>query len=194
MSINHVFHSRTRSVVWLGVVFALVGSVAAQAELTTPEKFFGHEIGTDLGRKLELPVSDALVEFDEEGKQKRLDRDKYYLPGSVLRSRVDNTSLIAHGMSQEVDVFFNNNPVFRLGPDAAMKGVRPVAWFDSPTTLSSGWAWGQEYLEGAVSVVSAEIGDGHLYLFGPEITFRAQPHGTFKLLFNGLALSSVEER
>jgi len=23
-------------------------------------------------------------------------------------------------------------------------------------------------------------------LFGPEITFRAQPHGTFKLLFNGI--------
>jgi hypothetical protein len=24
-----------------------------------------------------------------------------------------------------------------------------------------------------------------LFIFGPEITFRAQPHGTFKLLFNG---------
>jgi len=27
---------------------------------------------------------------------------------------------------------------------------------------------------------------GHLVLFGPEITWRAQPHGTFKLLFNGV--------
>jgi hypothetical protein len=30
------------------------------------------------------------------------------------------------------------------------------------------------------------VGKGTLYLFGPEITFRAQPHGTFKLLFNTL--------
>jgi hypothetical protein len=30
------------------------------------------------------------------------------------------------------------------------------------------------------------VGQGTLYMFGPEITFRAQPHGTFKLLFNTL--------
>jgi hypothetical protein len=33
------------------------------------------------------------------------------------------------------------------------------------------------------------VGKGHVYLFGPEITFRAQPHGTFKFLFNGIYLS-----
>jgi hypothetical protein len=27
-------------------------------------------------------------------------------------------------------------------------------------------------------------------MFGPEITFRGQPHGTFKFLFNGLYLSA----
>jgi hypothetical protein len=96
-------------------------------------------------------------------------------------------------MGKEVDFFFNNSPVFQLGPDAALQGVRPVAWFDSPAPLRSGWAWGQERLEAGVIVVSAEVGNGHLYLFGPEITFRAQPHGTFKFLFNGLALSNAEE-
>ena len=34
------------------------------------------------------------------------------------------------------------------------------------------------------------VGKGKLYLFGPEITFRAQPHGTFKFLFNGIYLAS----
>jgi hypothetical protein len=33
------------------------------------------------------------------------------------------------------------------------------------------------------------MGKGHLFLFGPEITFRGQPHGTFKFLFNGIYLS-----
>ena len=63
------------------------------------------------------------------------------------------------------------------------------------TRAATQWlgAWDQEHLEGGIAVVSAEVGDGHLYLFGPEITFRAQPHGTFKFLFNGLALSRAEE-
>ena len=38
-------------------------------------------------------------------------------------------------------------------------------------------------------VAEAEVGRGQLFLFGPEITFRAQPHGTFKFLFNALALA-----
>jgi hypothetical protein len=29
-------------------------------------------------------------------------------------------------------------------------------------------------------------------LFGPEITFRAQPHGTFKFLFNGIYYSLAQ--
>ncbi|MBC7673105.1 MAG: hypothetical protein H7247_11845, partial [Polaromonas sp.] len=52
--------------------------------------------------------------------------------------------------------------------------------------LRSGWAWGQGYLEGAVEAAEATIGKGKLYLFAPEITFRAQPHGTFKWLFNAI--------
>ena len=52
--------------------------------------------------------------------------------------------------------------------------------------LRSGWAWGQHYLAGGAAVVEASVGKGKVFLFGPEITFRAQPHGTFKFLFNGI--------
>ena len=69
---------------------------------------------------------------------------------------------------------------------AAAKGVRPLAWFANATPLRSGWAWGQSYLDGAVEAVEAPIGKGTLFLFAPEITFRGQPHGTFKWLFNGI--------
>ncbi len=148
---------------------------------------------TVLGKKLGLPVSDALVVTDDDGTERRLGRAEYYLPGSVLRSRVDNSSLIAQGFAEEVDVFFDNSPVFRLGEGAEAAGVEAVAWFDSPEPLRSGWAWGQHYLEDAAAVVSADVGDGHLFLFGPEIAFRAQPHGTFKFMFNGIALSRAEE-
>jgi hypothetical protein len=83
-------------------------------------------------------------------------------------------------------VFFDHSPAFRLAPDAALKGVRSVAWFASDKPLRSGWAWGQQYLDGAVAIADASVGKGKLFLFGPEILFRAQPHSTFKLLFNGI--------
>lgn len=35
----------------------------------------------------------------------------------------------------------------------------------------------------------AAIGKGRALFFGPEILKRAQPHGTFKLLFNSIVLS-----
>jgi hypothetical protein len=37
-----------------------------------------------------------------------------------------------------------------------------------------------------VSAAEATVGKGTLYLFAPEITFRGQPYGTFKWLFNGI--------
>jgi len=41
-------------------------------------------------------------------------------------------------------------------------------------------------LEGGTAAVEARLGKGTVLLVGPEITFRAQPHGTFKFLFNGI--------
>jgi hypothetical protein len=52
--------------------------------------------------------------------------------------------------------------------------------------LRSGWAWGQAYLKDGVAAFVANVGKGKLYAFGPEITFRGQAQGTFKLLFNQL--------
>jgi hypothetical protein len=90
-------------------------------------------------------------------------------------------------------VFFSNSPVFRLQPAAVGMGVKPVAWFDSPTPLRSGWAWGQHRLQGGVAMAEAKVGNGNLFLFGPEIAQRGQPHGTFKLLFNGIFLAGATE-
>jgi len=74
----------------------------------------------------------------------------------------------------------------RLAPSAAMHGLRPVAWFAGKEPLRSGWAWGQQYLQDGVAAAEAKVGKGKVFLLGPEITFRAQPHGTFKFLFNSI--------
>jgi hypothetical protein len=94
-------------------------------------------------------------------------------------------------MEDKAIVFYDESPAFRLEPEAALKGVKPVAWYDSPTPLRSGWAWGQQYLDHAVSIIDAPVGKGRLVLFGNEVNWRGQPHGTFKLLFNGIYSGSA---
>lgn len=139
-----------------------------------------------LAHHLGLPVSDHLTEIGPNGAERPLPREKFYIPGSILRVTVDNTHPLAFGMPREVDVMFDNSPVLRQAPDASLRGVRPVAWFEGKEPLRSGWAWGQHYLEGGLAGVEASLGKGKVFLFGPEITFRYQPHGTFKFLFNGI--------
>jgi hypothetical protein len=145
----------------------------------------------NLARVLGLPVENHLTERSADGSLRQIPIEKYYVPGSIVRVAVDNTTPIAHGFEDHVDVFFDNSPVFSLGPEAMRKGLRPVAWFDTATPLRSGWAFGQGYLNGGVEIVQATIGKGNLVMLAPEITFRAQPHGTFKFLFNGLYLGAA---
>jgi hypothetical protein len=142
---------------------------------------------TNLARGLKLPIESHLVENGQP-----LTDAKFYAPGSVLTAKVDVAQPIAHGMKERTDVFFENSPVFRLGPAAAGQGVKAIAWFDTRTPLRSGWAWGQHYLENGVVAIEAAMGKGRVLLFGPEILKRAQPHGTFTFLFNGIYLSAVQ--
>ena len=140
----------------------------------------------NLATHLNLPIDNHLMANGEP-----LPRAKYFVPGSLLTARVDTTHPIAAGMRERTDFFFDNSPVFRLR--AGDTSVRAIATFDSPTPLRSGWAWGQAYLNGGVAAAEASVGKGRVLLFGPEILQRAQPHGTFKLLFNGI-YSSVGSR
>jgi len=141
---------------------------------------------TSLGYALNLPIENHLLVRAPGQADRALAGEEYYVPGSILRVAVDNTAPVAAGMPAQADVFFDNSPVFRLKPDANAKGVKAVAWFDSAAPLRSGWAWGQNYLEGGAAILEANYGKGKVYMFGPEITFRGQPHGTFKFLFNGI--------
>jgi len=143
---------------------------------------------SNLAQHLGLPVENHLVEpgTATDATPAPLPRTKYYVPGSVLGARVDTASPLAAGMKERTDVFFDNSPVWRLGAGASSQGVTPIAWFDSPAPLRSGWAWGQAYLDKGVIAVDARVGKGRVFLFGPEILMRAQPRGTFKFLFNAI--------
>jgi len=138
---------------------------------------------TSLGAYAGVQVADAVA---------GLPNTRFYVPGSVVQARVDRDSPIAYGLPAKADFFFDRSPAFKLDEDARRNGVRSVAWFDTDKPLRSGWALGQAYLKDTAAVVEASVGKGSLVLYGPEILFRAQPHGTFKLLFNGIYAGHAE--
>jgi hypothetical protein len=147
---------------------------------------------TSVAERFGVPVKNYLTEKGPDGKDRPLPREKFYIPGSLLRTDVDNTNPLAYGMPAQVDVFFDSSPVFRLEPDSELKHTSAVAWFSGPEVLDSGWAWGQQYLDGGTAVAEASVGEGKVVLLGPEVNFRDQPHGTYKLLFNGLYYGSAK--
>lgn len=139
-------------------------------------------IGTaaaNLSEQLGLPVKNALVT----SKGNKLSSEAYYVPGSVLRVKVNTKLNTNWGLDENTDVYFNNSPVFKL---TSTDKIKPLAWFDTDKPLRSGWAWGQHYLKDGVAAFEADYGKGKVFAFGPEITFRSQTHGTFKWLFNQL--------
>ncbi len=148
---------------------------------------------TSMGELLGVPVKDYLTEKGADGKDHSLPREKFYIPGSLMKANVDNTNPLAYGMPSTVDMFFDNSPVFKMAPNSEQKKTSAVAWFSGSSTLDSGWAWGQQYLDGGTAVASASVGEGTVMMLGPEVAFRAQPHATFKLLFNGLYVGSAKE-
>jgi hypothetical protein len=147
---------------------------------------------TSVAEVFGIPVKNHLTEKGPDGKDRPLPREKFFIPGALLRVNVDNKNPVAYGMPSQVDVFFDSSPVMRLEPSAEIKKTSPVAWFSGPEPLDSGWAWGQQYLDGGTAVAEATVGEGKVMMLGPEVAFRGQPHATFKLLFNGLYVGSAK--
>jgi hypothetical protein len=142
---------------------------------------------TALASLVGVPVTDHLTAPKPDGTLRTLQREEFYTPGSLLRVNIDTRHPLAHGMPQEAVVFFDSSPVFR----ANSPNVKPIASY-GPQSLVSGWSLGQQHLAGGIAVADAQVGEGHVIIYGPEVAFRAQPHGTFKLLFNGIFYGSGE--
>lgn len=137
-----------------------------------------------------LPLANHLTKADGSP----LERAEYYVPGSVMRVAVDPKNPLAHGYGNEVDIFFDNSPTWKLNASAAgAPPVRPVAWFNSETPLRSGWAWGQKFLNKGIQMAEANVGQGRVFVFGNELLFRTQPHGNYRFFFNAMYLSVAPE-
>ena len=51
--------------------------------------------------------------------------------------------------------------------------------------------YGEEHIAGKAAIVDAPVGHGHLVLYGAEVTWRGQPVGTFKFVFQAILAAAA---
>ena len=128
---------------------------------------------------------------------------EFYCPGSVLRVSVDPNHPVGWGMPEWISAYFSRSQAFELKkPSSKEKDPRHpaarfpasvVARYSDTVLLESGWILGKKVIADKPAVVEVEYGAGRIVLFGFRVQHRAQPHGTFRLLFNAIQRSTLKE-
>ena len=133
-----------------------------------------------------------------------LSSSQFFIPGSLIRTTVNTEHRLAFGMQPEVAASFNRSRAFQKVTqrksgeggvakiaDAPAAKVNVVASYADKDLLMSGWAMGEDrYLKGRSAMVHLPHGEGNIVLFGFRPQFRAQPRGTYKLIFNSIYLGA----
>ncbi|HET9227170.1 MAG TPA: M14 family metallopeptidase [Thermoanaerobaculia bacterium] len=134
---------------------------------------------------LGLPVTNVLS---------RVPAEEFNAPGSMLRIRLDPTHPLSHGLRTEEAAYFADSPAFQTNPPDARFERRVVASYpeNEKDILISGYLKGGDRLEKRAAVVDFKVGKGRVILIGFRPQHRAQPHATFKLLWNALYLAGLE--
>jgi hypothetical protein len=134
-----------------------------------------------------LPVRNALEGVSD---------DDFFIPGSIVRIEANPGHPVSYGMPDQVGAFFverrgSQSRAFDIS-GAADRGVDVAVRFAAEELAMSGLVVGEEYISGEPAVIRLAHGDGTLVLFGFRPAFRAQPSGTYRMLFNAIHGSAVE--
>ena len=116
---------------------------------------------------------------------------EFFCPGAVLSILVDNRHPLGFGMPAETSGYFRSSPAFELSAGFTASSPRAVVRYPATNALQSGWIGGPQHLYNAVGAADVSYGDGRVVLLGFPVQFRAQPHATFKLLFNAIHWSAA---
>ena len=110
----------------------------------------------------------------------------FYCPGALLKQVHDPTHPIAFGMPNRWPIFFRFDQAYRLTANDDVSFEIVSKYPDDPDVSASGWLIGDELLRNQANVVAFQVGNGQVVTMGSQVTFRAQTHATFKLLFNAV--------
>ena len=161
--------------------------------------------------KLELPVKNIVAgsrrsRYGSGPEQTPTQQqERFFCPGSILRINVDNTHPLAFGLKPAAWIMYQYSPVFESvsipgkgkgSSKDAEKGkvAEPVfvGTYPKVNPLVSGWAENDHLIHGKGALVQSKFGKGNAVLIGFRCQFRAQTHGTFKILFNAITNASTE--
>lgn len=143
-----------------------------------------------------LPVRDALV---DRRTGKRLDREQFFCPGSVLAVTLDSSHPVAWGRPGRLSAYFVDSMAFEVETSGKDEGQHParrlpvkvVARYADTLILESGYLRGEQHLAGKAAVVQVTLGKGQVVLFGFRVQHRCQTHSTYRLLFNAIQSSTL---
>jgi hypothetical protein len=127
--------------------------------------------------KLGLPARNAVA---------GLSTKEFFVPGSTLRVRIDNTHPLAYGMPADGLVLFHYSPAFDVVATDFNDRHQVVVRYADRNVERSGWLNGEQYIAGKTAMASLQYGGGSVVLIGFRTQNRAQTHGTYKFLFNAL--------
>jgi hypothetical protein len=139
-----------------------------------------------------LPVRDALKglrPIGSRGAEGPAQAAKFASPGSLLRMEFDTNHPVAYGMPTVAPGMFYDGTAFDLGSSSGTTGPRVIAKYPGKDLLMSGFLVGEQYLQNKAAAADVPLGKGRVVLLGFAVQNRAQPHATFKLLFNSLFYS-----
>lgn len=114
-------------------------------------------------------------------------RRQFYIPGSMLRVKLDVTHPVCFGYQNETAILFLNSPVFKTS------NGRIIGSYDLCPVCLNGIAYGIEKLSGMGAMVELKRGLGRIICFGFRPQFRAQTENTFRFLFNSIYYSALEK-
>ena len=134
------------------------------------------------------------------------DSRSFFIPGSLVRAKVDTGQKLAYGMAPEIAASFSRSRAFETvvkskegeggiekTADAPRPDVDVIVKYADKDILMSGWAKGEDkYLKNKAAMMDAALGEGNVILFGFRPQFRGQPRASYKLLFNSI-LSGAED-
>lgn len=132
---------------------------------------------------------------------------QFFIPGSLIRANVDNSYPLAYGMQPEVAASFSHSRAFEIqtidregegGKEDIKKAPQPPVdipvHYAEDDLLMSGWAMGEDkYLSQKAALMNVRYGNGDIVLYGFRPQFRGQPHGTYKLIFNPIFMSTMDK-
>lgn len=130
-----------------------------------------------------IPVKNALS---------GVDRKDFVCTGSLLRMEFDTGHPLAYGMPEEgAGVFGGRNALVKLPSFTKEKEPVIAARYPDDNLLLSGWIYGDRLIRQKSTILDVPYGRGHLILLAFPVQNRAQPYGTFKLLFNAVFYSGL---